>query len=146
MSRVIAFVAGVIFAVGLGISGMTQPTKVTGFLDFFGDWDPSLALVMLGAIGAHLVPSVLALRRGAPVFGDRFHLPAFQSIDARLLGGAALFGVGWGLSGYCPGPAVVATAAGTGQAAVFLVTMLVGFAIFDGLQAAQARSTQAQQT
>ena len=130
----IAFAAGVLFAVGLGISGMTKPTKVTGFLDFFGAWDPSLALVMLGAIGVHLVPSVLALRRSAPVLDVRFHLPTLHAIDARLIGGAALFGIGWGLSGYCPGPAVVATAGGMGQAAVFLVTMLVGFGLFDGLE------------
>lgn len=128
--HLVAFAAGLLFALGLGISGMTEPVKVTGFLDFFGDWDPSLALVMLGAIAVNLVPTRLALRRPRPVLDTRFHLAPFTRIDARLLGGAAIFGVGWGLSGFCPGPAIVAAGAGVGQAVVFSAGMLGGMAVY----------------
>lgn len=130
-----AWISGVLFAIGLGISGMTDPTKVIGFLDVAGAWDPSLALVMAGAIGVHWLPSVLAFRRGTPLLDTRFHLPAFTRVDGRLVGGAALFGVGWGLAGYCPGPAVVSAGVGVGQAAVFTLSMLGGMALFHAASA-----------
>jgi uncharacterized membrane protein YedE/YeeE len=106
-THVVAFVAGVVFAVGLGLSGMTQPAKVVGFLDVFGDWDPSLAFVMGGAIAVHVAFARRALKGGAPLFAPGYFLPTAAGIDRRLLGGAALFGIGWGIAGFCPGPAVV---------------------------------------
>lgn len=134
----VSFVAGMLFALGLGISGMTDPVKVTSFLDFFGHWDPSLALVMAGAIGVNLVPSVLSRRRARPVLDVRYHLARFTRVDGRLVGGAAIFGIGWGLAGFCPGPAVVATGAGVGQAALFTVSMLGGMALFHAVVAVRA--------
>ncbi len=119
------------FALGLGISGMTMPGKVIGFLDVFGNWDPSLALVMLGAIGVHLLPSIWTLRLDSPVLDDRFHLSSLQTIDRRLVAGAALFGLGWGLAGFCPGPAVVAAGVLQPQAVVFLVAMVGGMASWE---------------
>ncbi len=127
----VSFVCGLVFALGLGISGMTLPSKVIGFLDVFGSWDPSLALVMAGAIGVHLVPSIWTLRRGLPLLDRRLHLPEFDRIDARLLGGAALFGLGWGLGGYCPGPAVVAAGVLAPQAVVFCAAMVGGMALWE---------------
>lgn len=128
---VVSFASGVVFALGLGMSGMTLPSKVIGFLDVFGSWDPSLALVMAGAIGVHLAPSLWALRRGAPVFDSRFHLPDLTEIDGKLIGGAALFGFGWGLGGYCPGPAVVGAGVAQPQAVVFVVFMVGGMAAWE---------------
>ncbi len=100
----VAFASGVIFAIGLGISGMTHPSKVLAFLDFGGDWDPSLALVMGGGVLVNLVFFQLALRRGAPLMAASFSVPPQARLDAALVGGSALFGVGWGLGGFCPGP------------------------------------------
>lgn len=122
----VAFFSGLIFALGLGVSGMTHPAKVVGFLDVLGDWDPSLALVMVGAIGVYAAVGVVARRMGEPWFAERFHWPTRQDVDARLLGGAAIFGVGWGLAGYCPGPGVVALASGAGGPAIFVASMLAG--------------------
>ncbi len=121
----IAAVAGVLFALGLLLAGMTQPTKVIGFLDITGDWDPSLAFVMMGAIGVHLIAYWLIRGRAAPLFDAKFHLPTRRDLDRRLIAGAAIFGVGWGLAGYCPGPAVVSVAAG-GPTLAFFAAMLVG--------------------
>jgi len=102
-----AFAAGLLFALGLGISGMTQPSRVLGFLDVAGAWDPSLAFVMMGALGTHLVLLRVILRRTGPIFSGRFQIPTQKDIDRPLVLGAALFGIGWGLGGYCPGPALV---------------------------------------
>ncbi|TNF34670.1 MAG: YeeE/YedE family protein, partial [Deltaproteobacteria bacterium] len=116
---------GLLFGLGLGLSGMTQPDKVLAFLDVTGDWDPSLALVMVGAIGAFALAFRLAGRRDAPLLGGRFpRLP--KRLDGRLLGGAALFGLGWGLAGICPGPALVDLGAGLGDVALFSVAMVAG--------------------
>jgi uncharacterized membrane protein YedE/YeeE len=122
MVRLFAFASGLVFAVGLGIAGMTQPRKVLGFLDVFGAWDPSLALVMAGAIGV-FVPALWCARGR---FARRLHLPTRKDIDARLVIGAALFGVGWGLSGYCPGPALVSLSTLTVPALTFGIAMLAG--------------------
>lgn len=119
--------AGVIFALGLALSGMTQPEKVIGFLDVTGAWDPSLAFVMVGAIGVHGVLVRLIGKRPRPVFAGEFVTPPSTAVDRRLLLGAALFGLGWGIAGYCPGPALVATSAL--PAAVFVVCMVVGVAL-----------------
>jgi uncharacterized membrane protein YedE/YeeE len=128
------FVSAVIFGVGLVVAGMTSPSKVVGFLDVFGRWDPSLALVMIGAIGVHAVMYRLIRRRPSPLFGDGFHIPHARSIDARLVVGAAMFGVGWGLSGICPGPGLVtsfaAAVAGGLPLLAFIAAMLVGMKLF----------------
>lgn len=124
----VSFVSGLLFALGLGIAGMTDANRVVAFLDVLGDWDPALMLVMVGAMGTFAVPAHLALRRGRPLLDDRFHLAPFQGVDARLVVGSALFGVGWGMSGYCPGPAIVAAGAGMEQALVFTLGMAGGMA------------------
>jgi uncharacterized membrane protein YedE/YeeE len=123
---VAAAVAGVLFGVGLGISGMARPTKVLAFLDVTGAWDPSLAFVMMGAIGVHAVAVAVARRRERTALGGIFHWPKPASIDKPLLVGAALFGVGWGLGGFCPGPALLGAAAGNGGAILFVGAMVVG--------------------
>lgn len=121
-----AFLLGVLFAIGLGISGMTLPTKVIGFLDLFGDWDPSLALVMVGAIGVNGLVYAVVKKRSAPLLAPRFRLPTRTDIDGRLVGGAVLFGTGWGLGGFCPGPGVVSAASGATSSLVFVAAMVVG--------------------
>lgn len=107
MNRIAALLAGLVFGIGLAVSGMTDPAKVHAFLDLAGKWDPSLAFVMAGAIGVHATLRPFVMKRGTPMFAKRFDLPTFQDIDARLVGGAAVFGIGWGLGGVCPGPAIV---------------------------------------
>lgn len=104
----VALFAGALFGLGLAVSGMMDPATVTGFLDFAGDWDPTLMFVMGGALLVSIPAVRLVLRRSRPVLADGFALPTKSAVDARLLGGAGLFGVGWGLSGFCPGPAVAA--------------------------------------
>jgi uncharacterized protein len=121
-----AFVAAVLFAIGLVISGMTTPSKVVGFLDVFGQWDPSLAFVMVGAIGVHAVLHWLIRKRPSPLFAGVFHIPTKGRIDMRLVLGAVLFGVGWGIAGLCPGPALVVSIAGTLPVAAFLLAAIVG--------------------
>ena len=122
MPNLVAFVSGLLFAVGLGIAGMTQPSRVLGFLDVLGPWDPSLAFVMAGAIAVYM-PVFWWARR---VLARRLHLPTRRRIDAPLVVGSAMFGVGWGLAGYCPGPALVSLATLTGPALAFGAAMLVG--------------------
>jgi uncharacterized protein len=121
-----AFVAGVLFALGLGVSGMTQPAKVLAFLDVGGHWDPSLALVMLGAIGIHAPLVPLILGRRAPLLAPAFSLPPRRDVDGRLLGGAVVFGIGWGLAGLCPGPAITVLASGKPVVLGFVAAMLAG--------------------
>jgi uncharacterized membrane protein YedE/YeeE len=128
--HLVPFALGALFAAGLGVSGMTDPRKVVGFLDVTGAWDPSLALVMLGAVGVHFWFARWPLRAPKPVAAPRFFLAEQASIDASLLAGAAIFGLGWGIAGYCPGPAVVAAAGGSASALIFLASMLAGMAIF----------------
>jgi uncharacterized protein len=128
---VVAFACGALFALGLAISGMTHPSKVLAFLDFAGAWDPSLALVMAGGVLVNVLLFRVAFRRGAPLLGGTFALPQRREIDVRLVGGAAVFGVGWGLGGFCPGPAVVSMAGGAAPVIVFVVAMVVGMALHD---------------
>ncbi len=126
MRSLAALLAGALFGVGLALARMTDPTVVLGFLDLFGRFDPRLAFVLAGAVGTALLGFRLVLRRQRPVLDGVFHLPAARKVDARLLAGAALFGVGWGLAGYCPGPALVGVAGGIGTAAVFVPAMIGG--------------------
>lgn len=128
-SRSVAFVSGLLFALGLALGGMTNPAKVIAFLDVFGQWDPSLAFVMVGAIAVYAPAFRLTTRRPTPLFGSRFELPTRRDIDVPLVLGATLFGVGWGLSGYCPGPAVVGLASFGRGALVFGAAMFAGMAI-----------------
>jgi len=121
-----SFAAGALFAVGLAVSGMTRPSKVIGFLDITGAWDASLVFVMVGAIAVHFVAHRLRAKRTAPFFEDGFHLPTGRDVDGRLVAGAAIFGVGWGLGGFCPGPGLVSAASGALPAVVFVVGMALG--------------------
>ena len=125
-----AFVAGLVFALGLVASGMTNPAKVVGFLDVTGPWDPSLAFVMAGAIAVHAGVARWAARASRPVLAAVFVRPPSAKIDAALLGGAALFGIGWGIAGMCPGPALVDLAAPSESGVTFVVAMLVGIVAF----------------
>jgi len=128
-----AFAAGLLFGLGLFVSQMVNPAKVLAFLDIAGSWDPSLAFVMIGAIAASFIGYAVAKSRGLPVLGDRLEIPSRRDFDARLIGGAALFGVGWGLVGLCPGPAVAILPLGLWQGLAFVVAMLVGMALFAAL-------------
>ena len=126
MRQVSAFVFGVVFALGLGLGGMTQPAKVIGFLDFTGRWDPTLAFVMGGAVAVASALFPRILRRRNAWLGERFVLPHKNDLDLPLVGGAAVFGIGWGLSGYCPGPAVVSLVTGSPPVLVFVAFMSAG--------------------
>jgi uncharacterized protein len=133
--KLAVFVAGALFAVGLAVGGMTQPAKVVGFLDLFGHWDPSLAFVMGGAILAYMPLHHVVTRRRTPLFASRFLVPTRSDLDWRLLGGSAVFGVGWGLGGFCPGPGLTAVGSLMPEALVFSASMAVGFVLhrlFDG--------------
>lgn len=131
MKHFMGFVSGLLFALGLGISGMTKPTKVLGFLDLSGSWDPSLMFVMVGGIAVYATLYAVVRRRPKPVFEDKFHVPPPRSIDRTLLLGAGLFGVGWGLGGYCPGPALTALAHGAPTTLAFVAAMVGGMFFFD---------------
>lgn len=133
MSSLIAVLSGLLFGIGLLASGMTDPAKVKGFLDLFGLWDPSLALVMGGAIAVGLIGFTLASRRTTSWSGEPIDLPKSTVVDWRLVLGGILFGVGWGIAGYCPGPGIVAASAGSLAAGVFVVAMLAGMTIHDRL-------------
>jgi uncharacterized protein len=126
MHRAIEFIVGLLFGWGLLLSGMTDPGKVQGFLDLFGAWDPSLAFVMGGAIVVGFFAFGLAKRRTRTFLGSALHLPTAADIDKPLVVGSLLFGAGWGLAGFCPGPAIVSMAAGQPKAAVFVAAMLAG--------------------
>ena len=132
MSILVQFAIGLVFGLGLVIAGMSDPAKVLNFLDLgaipTGGWDPSLAFVMAGAIAVTFAGFRLVLRRPQPIFGGKFHLPTATDIDARIIAGPAIFGVGWGLAGFCPGPAFTALGTGGSAAVVFVAAMLVGMA------------------
>ncbi len=143
MNRMMEFLIGLLFGVGLLLSGMTDPGKVRAFLDLAGEWDPSLAFVMAGAIGVGVFGFAMARRRSTSVLGAEMKLPSCDAIDARLLVGSAVFGVGWGLAGFCPGPALVATGAGYSQALLFTLAMLAGMAVHEfGVRAAPGAVVQ----
>lgn len=127
--NVLAFVCGALFAAGACISGMVRPSKVLGFLDFGGAWDATLLFVMASALAIHVIAWQVVKRARAPRFGTQFPGPPSSVIDARLVGGAAVFGVGWGLAGYCPGPAVVSVVSGAGGSLVFVGAMVLGIVL-----------------
>ncbi len=132
--RISEFGVGLLFGLGLIVSGMTDPAKVIGFLDLTGDWDPSLAFVMGGAILVGVFAFAFAKRRAKDFFGDAIQWPSSTAIDPRLVGGALLFGAGWGLAGFCPGPALVSMAAGVPKALAFVAAMLVGMFLFEKIE------------
>jgi uncharacterized membrane protein YedE/YeeE len=146
MSQLMAFASGLVFGLGLILSGMANPAKVQGFLDLLGTWDPSLAFVMGGAIAVGLAAFAAAGRMRRTLFDRAFTLPANQRIDTRLLAGSLAFGVGWGLVGFCPGPALVALGAGETKAAVFVLAMLAGMGIYELLELRQSRVQRASQS
>lgn len=131
MQLLMSLLTGLIFGLGLIVSGMTDPSKVTGFLDLAGAWDPSLALVMGGAIGVNLIAFRLARTRARAILGGPMHLPEARQIDRRLVLGGLTFGVGWGLAGFCPGPALASLATGGSKPLIFTLAMLLGMAIFE---------------
>lgn len=131
MNRTVEFAVGLLFGIGLILSGMTDPGKVIGFLDLFGAWDPSLALVMGGAIAVGALAFAVARQRSASLLGGVMHLPQPGQVDRQLILGSLVFGVGWGLAGFCPGPALVSLGAGEPRAAVFVVAMLGGMWVFE---------------
>jgi uncharacterized membrane protein YedE/YeeE len=131
MKRLSEFLIGLLFGIGLLLSGMTDPGKVIGILDLSGAWDPSLALVMGGAVLVGIGAFALAKRRRTAWLGDPMRLPSSGTIDRRLIGGSLLFGIGWGLAGFCPGPALVSLGSGQIKAAVFVLAMLAGMLIFE---------------
>ena len=130
MSVAAAFAAGLVFGVGLILSGMTDPGKVIGFLDVFGRWDPSLAFVMGGAILVGFFAFAFARRRTQSFLGGAMQVPQRRDIDKRLIAGSVVFGIGWGLAGYCPGPALVSFGSGQEKAAIFVAAMLGGMLIY----------------
>lgn len=134
-----ALIAGLVFGAGLVVSGMTRPEKVLGFLDVAGRWDASLMFVMVGAIGVHLFAYRFIRGRAAPLFAAKFAIPTRRDLDAKLLIGAALFGAGWGLGGYCPGPGIVSLPGGGAGATVFVIAMLAGMFGTGKLEALLAR-------
>ena len=130
-----ALAAGLLFGLGLAISQMVNPEKVLDFLDVSGNWDPSLALVMAGAVGVAMLAFRFVLKRKQPLFDDDFHLPRLTKVDRRLLVGSAIFGLGWGIGGYCPGPGIAALSAGSVEALVFVAGMALGSFLYRRLAA-----------
>ena len=131
MQRITEFVAGLLFGLGLLLSGMSDPGKVLGFLDLLGAWDPSLALVMAGAILVGMLAFTVAKKRTINFLGGALHLPTANQIDRRLVIGALLFGAGWGLAGFCPGPSLVSMFSGQPKAAVFVLAMVIGMLLYE---------------
>jgi uncharacterized protein len=140
MYALFAFVAGLVFGIGLLVSGMVNPAKVVGFLDLAGRWDPSLALVMVGAIAIGAIGFAIAGGRTTTLLGTPMLLPTARAIDRRLVLGGLLFGVGWGLAGFCPGPALVALGTGHMKAIVFIAAMMAGMLAFEWIEKMRAPS------
>jgi uncharacterized membrane protein YedE/YeeE len=130
MRSLVSFFVGLLFALGLGLSGMTQPQIVKGFLDVFGEWNPALMGVMFGAIGIHSVLFYFITKRSSPILDIKFHLPNRKDVDVKLFMGAALFGIGWGWGGICPGPGLVASLGGNPSVIIFLLSMFMGMILF----------------
>lgn len=139
MSIIVALLCGLLFGIGLLVAGMADPGKVQAFLDLAGAWDPSLALVMAGAIAVASVAFMLARQRAQSLLGLPMELPTARAIDRRLVGGSLLFGIGWGIAGICPGPALVLLGVGRGEAVWFVAAMLCGMAVFEVLERRRLR-------
>ncbi|WP_137891139.1 DUF6691 family protein [Ramlibacter sp. 2FC] len=131
MASLTSLLAGLVFGIGLIVSGMANPAKVLGFLDLAGPWDPSLAFVMAGAIAVGSIAFFLARKRTVSLIGAEMRLPTSRSIDRRLVGGSLLFGIGWGIAGFCPGPGLVALGMGEAKALLFVAAMLAGMGLFE---------------
>ena len=138
--------AGLVFGLGLIVSGMANPAKVLDFLDLAGAWDPSLALVMGGAIAVGFFAFLIAEKRTLSLMGAEMKLPNARQIDRRLVTGSVIFGIGWGLAGFCPGPALVALGAGVPKAAVFVLAMLIGMVVFELIEKRQHASIKQKTT
>ena len=145
MTLFTAFLSGLVFGIGLIVAGMADPAKVKGFLDLAGNWDPSLALVMAGAIGVGVFAFRVAHNRMETMLGVELKLPRNVHIDRRLVLGSVLFGTGWGIGGFCPGPGIVAVGAGEGKAVLFVLAMIAGMAVFELLEKRSARARAAAQ-
>ena len=146
-SNLAAFGAGILFALGLGISGMARPEKVIGFLNITGDWDPSLAFVMVGAIAVHTLFYQLWLKqKSKPLLAASFSIPTNKKIDSRLVIGSSLFGIGWGLSGFCPGPALLSTMSLNRTSLIFVLAMIAGMVLYHFFERARQSLHQAQST
>ena len=133
-----SLLAGLVFGVGLLVSGMANPAKVLGFLDLAGQWDPSLAFVMAGAVAVGYIAFLLAGKRTVSLIGHEMRLPSARHIDRRLVAGSTIFGIGWGVAGFCPGPAFVALGMGEAKAVAFVVAMLIGMGLFELLERRRA--------
>jgi uncharacterized protein len=141
--RLAALFCGLIFGFGLALSGMLNPARVRGFLDIFGHFDPSLAFVLAGAVAASAAGYALSRRLKAPALGDRFHVPERKIIDRPLVLGSALFGIGWGIGGFCPGPGLAALALGLPAAFVFTAAMIAGMLLHDHWRSAKGAAPSA---
>ena len=131
MNILTSFLAGLVFGLGLIVSGMANPAKVLGFLDLTGRWDPSLGFVMAGAIAVGAIAFAVTRSRTSSLLGEVMRMPAARHIDRRLIGGGLLFGIGWGIAGFCPGPGLVAIGMGEPKAVAFVVAMLAGMGVFE---------------
>jgi uncharacterized protein len=140
MTMFTSLLAGLVFGLGLIVSGMANPAKIHGFLDLAGRWDPSLAFVMTGAIAVGVIAFAMANKRTVSLIGAEMKLPAARHIDRRLVVGSALFGIAWGVAGFCPGPGLVALGMGEAKAVVFVAAMLAGMAVFELLERREQRA------
>ena len=143
MQLILAFGIGLLFGLGLIVSGMTNPAKVQGFLDLAGAWDPSLLFVMGGAIAVAAIGFAFARRRRQALLGGPIRMPSATAIDRRLVLGSVAFGIGWGLAGFCPGPAIASLAAGSVKPLVFTATMVAGMGLFELLESLRGRPPKA---
>lgn len=138
-NNIVSLIVGLLFGLGLVLAGMTQPAKVIGFLDVFGAWDPSLAFVMIGAIAIHFMAYRVVKHRTSPFLADTFMIPEKKPIDWKLIVGSALFGIGWGLGGFCPGPAITSLASLNAEVFAFVVMMMIGMWLQDFLFSAKTK-------
>lgn len=130
MNHLLTFLSAALFGLGLGISGMTNPENIIGFLDITGHWKPALMLVMVGAIGVHGISYYFIVKRASPLFGEKFLIPEKRSPDGKLVVGSVIFGVGWGLGGYCPGPAVASLLSFQSSVVTFIASMIAGMLLY----------------
>lgn len=145
MKNIVSLLAGLLFGFGLALSQMTNPAKIIGFLNFAGPWDPTLGFVLGGAVLVTVVSFRFILRRPRPVLAAKFQLPTRRDIDARLIGGAALFGIGWGLGGFCPGPGIASIAQGAWQPLVFVAGLAIGMLAFRYVRGGSSSRTSFQE-